>query len=83
MGFYLGDSLDMKSNEQTAIDAKRTIKSHIKFLKSLVNHIDGDDEAFKSRAMWTAWCLHKYINNQLMLDISSAMDKHGETDVRT
>ncbi len=27
----------------------------------------------KGKAMWTGWCLHRYINNNLMLDIEKAM----------
>lgn len=61
-------------------DAKKSIKSHIKFLESLLKHIDGNDEAFQARAMWTAWCLHKYINNNLMLDIQRAMEEYGQDE---
>ena len=66
----------MDRDNNTA-DAKKTLKSHIKFLESLIKHIDGTDKLFKGRAMWTAWCLHKYINNNLMLDIEQAMKEHG------
>jgi len=63
--------------DENVKEAKKSINSHIKFLKSLRNHMLGNDHALKSKAMWTAWCLHQYINHQLMNDVLNNIEDHG------
>ncbi len=65
------------SKEQNIKDAKKSLKSHIKFLQSLVTHITKAEEPFLSRSMFAAWCLDGYINEQLKNDIEQAMKQHG------
>lgn len=62
----------------TIKDAKKSIKEHIKFLKSLENHITKAEEPFLSRSMYAAWCLDKYFNEQLKNDIEMAMNTQGK-----
>jgi hypothetical protein len=64
--------------DKSVVDAKKCLKSHIKFFESMIKHINGDDIVLKGRAMWTAYFLHNYINGQLMKDIVEAMTKQGE-----
>lgn len=52
-------------------DAKHSLKSHIKFLEALLKHINGNDTILKNRAMWATYCLHRYINDGLMIDIET------------
>jgi hypothetical protein len=66
--------------DKSEIDAKKCLKSHIKFFEALLKHINGDDLAFKGRAMWTAWCLHNYMNGQLMKDVEKAMTGSANAD---
>jgi hypothetical protein len=66
--------------DKSVTDAKKCLKSHIKFFESLLKHINGDDLAFKGRAMWTSWCLHNYMNNQLMVDVEKAITGSANTD---
>ena len=56
--------------------AKKSLKAHIKFLKSLNDHIAKAEEPFLSRSMFAAWCIDKYLNEQLKNDIEEAM-KNG------
>jgi len=56
--------------------AKKSLKAHIKFLKSLNDHIAKAEEPFLSRSMFAAWCIDKYLNEQLKHDIEEAM-KNG------
>ena len=63
--------------EDNVKDAKRSLKSHIKFLESLLFHLRGEDIVLKGRAMWASWCLHRYINNELINDIEKAMKDYG------
>ena len=63
----------MSREDSSVIDAKKSIKSHIKFLEGLLTHLNGPDVVFKGRAMWAAWCLHHYINGRLADDIKAAM----------
>ena len=60
------------------MEAKKILKYHIKFLESLLKHINGTDKIMQSRAMWTSWCLHRYINDGLMKDIENAICEFGE-----
>jgi hypothetical protein len=57
-------------------EAKKSLKAHIKFLKSLNDHIAKAEEPFLSRSMFAAWCIDKYLNEQLKNDIEEAM-KNG------
>jgi hypothetical protein len=66
----------MKEGDNVA-EAKKSLKHHIKFLKSLEDHIKFGDPVFKSRAMFATWCLHRYINDQLVNDIEKAMKENG------
>ena len=61
-------------------EAKKSLKTHIKFFEAMLQHIKGTDQTFKARAMWATWCLHQYINNQLMTDIEKAMKELGTKD---
>ncbi len=58
-------------------DAKKSLKSYIKFLRSLKNHIDKAEEPFLSRSMVAAWCIDKYFNEQLQNDIERAIKENG------
>lgn len=59
-------------------EAKKSLKSHIKFFESLLKHIQFGEEQMKSRAMWATWCLHRYINDGLIEDIKKAMKEYGD-----
>ena len=58
--------------------AKKSLKAHIKFLKSLNDHIEKAKEPFLSRSMWATWCLHRYIEDRLVGDIEKAIKDHKE-----
>ncbi len=66
----------MSREDASVVDAKAVIKHQIKFLESLKKHIFGDNLMLKSNAMWTAWCLHQYMQNHLIKDIETAMREH-------
>lgn len=59
------------------IEAKKSLKSHIKFLTSLLGHLQRNDPILQSRAMCAAYCLHRYINDGLIADIEKVMKDHG------
>lgn len=59
-------------------EAKKSLKHHIKFFDSLLQHIRRGEEPMLSRSMWATWCLHRYINDQLMGDIEKAMAENKE-----
>lgn len=61
--------------DKSIVDAKKCLKSHIKFLQGLLNALNRNDVEMKSGALWTAWCLHNYINSQLVLDIEREINK--------
>jgi hypothetical protein len=61
----------------TIAEAKKSLKYHIKFLESLKEHIIRGQEPMLSRSMFATWCLHRYINDQLVHDIEKAMKENG------
>jgi len=58
--------------------AKKSLKAHIKFLKSLNDHIAKAEEPFLSRSMFAAWCIDKYLNEHLKNDIEKCMELNKE-----
>jgi hypothetical protein len=66
------------TEEQNVFEAKQSLKAHIKFFDALLKHLNGSDQVLKGRAMWATWCLHRYINDGLVIDIETAMRQHGE-----
>ncbi len=61
-------------------EAKKSLKSHIKFFESLLHHINGTDEVLRARAMWATWCLHRYMNDRLIIDIEKAMNEFNDVN---
>lgn len=68
----------MTKENDNVQEAKKSIKSHIKFLESLLQHLRGADTPYKARAMWAVWCIHRYINDRLMNDIQMAMEQNAK-----
>lgn len=60
-------------DDKNVYEAKTSIKNHIKFMEALLKHLNGSNPIQKGRAMWAAWCLHRYINDRLMDDITESM----------
>lgn len=67
----------MSKEDENVYEAKQSIKSHIKFLETLLKGLNGSDETQRGRAMWAAWCLHRYIQDGLITDIQKAMLAHA------
>jgi len=64
-----------------AKDAKKTLKKHIKFLEEMIMHIRKGEEPMLSNAMWAAWCLHRYIEDKLIEDITKAIQYNSKKDI--
>ncbi len=67
----------MSDENKNIYEAKQSLKAHIKFFEALLKHVNGTDEVLKARAMWATWCLHRYINDGLIVDIEKAMTQFG------
>lgn len=57
-------------------EAKQSLKDHIRFIQSLIKHLTGKDETSKAKAVWTAYCLHNYLENGLISDVEKAIESH-------
>lgn len=72
----------MTKEYDTVLEAKRSTKAHIEFFESLLKHLNGTDKVLRSRAVYAAWCLHRYINDRLMGELQSVLEantpKEGE-----
>jgi hypothetical protein len=59
--------------------AKKSVRNHIKFFQNLLEYIrEGKDPAL-THAMWTAYCLHRYIEDKLIDDVIEAMKLKDES----
>ena len=65
----------MTKEYSNVLEAKRSLKTHIQFMETLVKHLNGTDKLLRGRAMYASWCLHQYFNNQFMIDLQNAVDK--------
>ncbi len=68
----------MNQQNNTLQEAKKSVKAHIEFFEKLLEHLKGPNKELRSRAVWAAWCLHRYINDHLIGDINTAMAAYGE-----
>lgn len=62
-------------------EAKRSIKSHLHFLETLLTHLKGTDKVLRGRAVWAAWCIHRYLNDKLIGDVQDAIEKNPSSSV--
>jgi len=60
------------------IEAKKNLKSHIKFLESLLTHIRKGEEPYLSGALWAELAISKYFNDHLINDITGHMEGKSE-----
>lgn len=67
----------MTKEYDTVVEAKKSVKAHIEFFENLLQHLKGHDKVLRGRAVWAAWCLHRYINDCLITDINHAMAAHA------
>lgn len=70
----------MTQEYNTVLEAKKSIKAHIEFFESLLKHLNGTDKALRGRAVWAAWCLHRYINDRLIGEIQMAIEHNTPPD---
>ncbi len=66
-------------NDRVLQDAKETLNHHIKFLKDLKKHMNGDMPRLANLAMWTTAMLDTYITKQLMDDVTESIRRYNET----
>jgi hypothetical protein len=58
------------------LEAKKSVRAHIDFFEALLKHLKGPDKVLRNRAVWAAWCLHRYINDKMRGEIQDAMEKN-------
>ncbi len=66
----------MTKEHDNLLEAKRSIKAHIHFLGTLLEHLKGPNKILRGRATWAAWCIHRYFNDKLIGDIQDAIEKN-------
>lgn len=67
----------MTKENNNLLEAKRSMKANIEFLEAVLGHLKGTNKLLRDRAVWAAWCLHRYINDHLIGDINEAMRVHA------
>jgi hypothetical protein len=70
----------MSKEYDTVLEAKKSVKAHISFFESILAHLKGHDKVLRTRAVWAAWCLHRYINDHLINDINHVMAANAPKD---
>lgn len=66
----------MSKENDNILQARLSVKAHIKFLESLLEHLKSPNKLYRGRAMWAAWCLNGYLNDQFIKDIEYAIEKN-------
>lgn len=66
----------MTQEYDNVLEAKRSLKHNINFLETMLKHLNGTDKIFRARAVWASWCIHRYINDRLMIDVQEALLKN-------
>jgi len=69
----------MSREDASIVEAKKSLKHHIKFLEAMKFHLGGTDLKMKHNAAWVAWCLNNYMQGQLMRDVEQAIKQRQET----
>jgi hypothetical protein len=63
------ESLIMTKEYDTVLEAKRSVKAHIAFFESILEHLKGPNKQMREHGVYAAWALHRYINDRLMDEI--------------
>ena len=70
----------MTKEHNNSLKAKRSLKAHIHFMESILSHLNSIDKISRGRAVWAAWCIDHYFNDQLINDIHHAMNKNADVE---
>lgn len=68
----------MSKDDSNVYEAKKSLKAHIKFMEVLIQHLNGNDQVLKGRAMFASWCLHRYFQDRLVPDIQQAIAENSQ-----
>ncbi len=84
MGELMSTNKELNTREQNILDAKKSLKSHIRFFESLLDNLKFSQEGSTiNKSMWAAWCLHRYIEDRLIGDMEKACEEFGNNVDRT
>ena len=72
---------DEIKEEDILKSAKKSLKVNIKFLETLIKHLNGTNKSHKTGAVLTAWCLNEYIKKTLAVDIEKVMKEQEHENV--
>jgi len=64
----------MIDKENLIDDAKKATKYNIKFLQSILKHLNSISGDYTSRAVLVSYCLDRYIKERLMEDIEKLVE---------
>lgn len=55
-------------------EAKRSLKIHIDFMKSLLKRLNGSDKQLRDSSILAAWCIDQYFNFKFMADFAGCVE---------
>lgn len=70
----------MTKEYDTVLEAKKSVKAHIIFLETILEHLKSHDKVLRGRAVLASWCLHRYINDHFINDINHVMAANAQKD---
>lgn len=64
-----------KPNESAnfTVEARKSLRSNIKFLKNLEKDLLSNNHDKITRALWGAWVIHTYMQNNFIQDVAEAI----------
>lgn len=63
----------MSDYEENVKQAKKALKMHIKFLESMLKHLNSNNEAHKGAALIGTYHINNYLGKTLMSDMEKAI----------
>lgn len=65
----------MTKDYTNILEAKRSLKSHLKFMQNLLDLLNGHDRHSRGGALLAAWCIDRYLSEKFMLEIQEELKK--------
>lgn len=63
----------MTKEHNNILEAKRSLKAHIKFMQTLVDNLNGPNKLARGKAMFAAWVIHRFFNERFMNELEQAV----------
>jgi hypothetical protein len=68
----------VKKEHKNIVEARRSLKAHIAFLETLLEHLNGVSMEDRGRALVATYCIHRYFNEKFIAEINDIVRGLGQ-----